>query len=87
MDETNTNLTGDEGIMKDCVESCISILTKVLTAPLGRGYFQNELKSAEVVTSVFKEEDELIKENYRPVSVPSKASKIFKKFNLSFRHF
>ena len=86
MDETNANLTGDAGIMKDCVESCISILTKVLTAPLGRGYFQNELKSAEVVTSVFKE-DELIKENYRPVSVPSKASKIFKKFYLSFRHF
>ena len=86
MDETNANLTGDAGIMKDCVESCISILTKVLTAPLERGYFQNELKSAEVVTSVFKE-DELIKENYRPVSVPSKASKIFKIFYLSFRHF
>ena len=72
--------------MNGSAEFCISILTKVLTAPLERGYFQNELKSAEVVTSVFKE-DEVIKENYRPVSVPSKASKIFKKFYLSFRHF
>ena len=57
MDETNANLTGDAGITKDCVESCISILTKVLTAPLERGYFQNQLKSEEVVTPVFKEKD------------------------------
>ena len=43
--------------MNGCAEFCISILTKVLTAPLERGYFQNQLKSAEVVTPVFKEKD------------------------------
>lgn len=43
--------------MNGCAEFCISILTKVLTAPLERGYFQNQLKSEEVVTPVFKEKD------------------------------
>ena len=66
--------------MNGWAEFCISILTKVLTAPLERGYFQNQLKSEEVVTPVFKEKDQPIKENYRPVSVSFKASKIFEKF-------
>ena len=43
--------------MNGCAEFCISILTKVLTAPLERGYFQNQLKSEEVVNPVFKEKD------------------------------
>ena len=44
------NLTGDTpvGILKDCVDSYISILTKILSTSLERGYFPNQLKLAEV---------------------------------------
>ena len=43
---------------------------------LERGHFPNQLKSAEV-TPIFKKEDELSRENYRPTSVLSHAYKIF----------
>ena len=44
------NLTGDilVGILKDCADSYISILTKILSTSLERGYFPNLLKLAEV---------------------------------------
>ena len=80
MDEKKANLTGDipAGILKVCVDSYISILTKILNTSLQRGYFPNQLKLAEV-TPVFKKEDELRKDNYLPVSVLSHASKIFER--------
>ena len=58
------NLTGDipVRILKTCVDSYISILTKILSTLLERGCFPNQLKLAEV-TPVFKKEDELNKEN------------------------
>ena len=80
MDGKKGNLTGEvpAGILKHCVNSCISVLTKIANTSLERGCFPNQLKSAEV-TPVFKEEDKLNKENYRPVSVLSHASKIFER--------
>ena len=60
----------------------------ILYTSLERGCFPNQLKLAEV-TPIFKKEDELNKENHRPVSVLSHASKMFKRtvfnqFNLFF---
>ena len=80
MEEKKANLIGDipAGILKGCVDSYIPILTKILNTSLERGCFPNQLKLAEV-TPVFKKEDELNKENYRPVSVVSHASKIFER--------
>ena len=90
MDGKKANLTGNipAGILKDGDDSYISILTKILYTSLERGCFPNQLKLAEV-TPVFKKEDELNKENHRPVSVLSHASKMFKRtvfnqFNLFF---
>ena len=90
MDEKNANLTGDipAGILKGSVDSYIPILTKILNTSVERGCFPNQLKLGEV-TPVFKKEDELSKENYRPLSVLSHASKIFerivfKQMNLFF---
>ena len=90
MDGKKANLTGNipAGILKDGDDSYISILTKILYTSLERGCFPNQLKLAEV-TPVFKIEDELNKENHRPVSVLSHASKMFKRtvfnqFNLFF---
>ena len=80
MNEKKVNLTGDTpaGILKGCVDSYISILTKILNTSLERGYFPNQLKLVEVIP-VFKKEDELNKENYSPVSVLFHISKIFER--------
>ena len=80
MDEKKTNLTSDisVGTLKGCVDSYISILTKILNTSLERGCFLNQLKLAEV-TPVIKKEDELNKENYRPVCLLSHASKILER--------
>ena len=58
-------ITGDipVGILKGCVASYISILTKILNTSLKRGIFPNQLKLAEV-TPIFQKEDKLSKENY-----------------------
>ena len=78
--EKKANLTGNipARILKGCVDSYISVLTKILNASLERGCFPNQLKLAEV-TPVFQKEDERNKENYRPVSVLSHPSKIFER--------
>ena len=85
MDGKKANLTGDipTGKVKGYVDSYISVLNKILNTSLERACFPNQLKLAEV-TPVFKKEDELNKENYRPVSVLSHASKIFERPNESF---
>ena len=56
----------------------LNLLNNLLNTSLERGCFPNQLNLAEV-TPVFKKEDELNKENYRPVSVLSQASKIFER--------
>ena len=65
MDEKKTNLTGviPVGILKGCVDSYISILTKILNSSLEGGCFPSQLKLAEM-TPVLKKEDKLSKENY-----------------------
>ena len=56
----------------------ISVLTKTLNSSIGKGFFPNQLKLAEM-TPLFKKENDLNKENYPPVSVLSQASKITEK--------
>ena len=74
--------------MNGCVDSYISLFAAILNAPLDKGCFPNQLKFAEV-TNVLKNDDELSKENYNPVSVLSRTSKIldrivFTQMNLFF---
>ena len=74
--------------MNGCVDSYISLFAAILNAPLDKGCFPNQLKFAEV-TNVLKKDDELSKENYNPVSVLSRASRIldrivFTQMNLFF---
>ena len=72
------NLTGDilAEILTICVDSYISILTKILNTSLVRGCFPHQPKLVEVIP-VFNTEDELSKENHCTASVLSQASKIF----------
>ena len=92
-----TNLIGDisAGILKVYVDSFISILTKILNTSLERSWFSNQIKLTKV-THVFKKEDKLNKENYRPPRVLPNASKIFERIvfnltnlvsNLGFRYY
>ena len=62
MDGKEVNLTSDilVGIVKGCINSYISVLTKILNTSLQRGCFRNQLKLAGV-TPVFNKEDELNK--------------------------
>ena len=46
----------------------VSLLTKIINSSIRNGCFPDELKAAEV-TPIFKKNDDLDKENYRPVSV------------------
>ena len=66
------------GTMKVCVDSYISVFTKIFNILLEASCFPNQHKLAEV-TLVFQKEDELNKEHYCHVSVFSHTSKIFER--------
>ena len=51
---------------------------KNIQSSIRNGCFRDELKTAEV-TTIFKENDDLGKENYRPVSVLSHVAKIIER--------
>ena len=55
-------------MLKSTTDIHVSLLTKIINSSIRNGCFPDELKVAEV-TPVFKKNDDLEKENYRPVSV------------------
>ena len=77
MDEKEAILTG-KNIERWRIDSQISMRTKILKTSLEKVCFPNQINLAEA-TPVFKKEDELSKENYRPISVVSHAFKIFER--------
>ena len=60
MDEKKANQTDyvPAGILKGCIDSYISVFTKILNTSIERGCFQNQFRLAEVIP-VFKKENEL----------------------------
>ena len=74
------NLYGDipTKILKLSLESYLPELTKIINDCFQNGNFPNELKLDEVLP-IFKKGDNLLKENYRPISILSHVSKIFEK--------
>ena len=62
-------------MLKSTIDVRVSLLTKIINSSIRNGYFPDELKAA-VVTPIFKKNDDLDKENYRPVSVLPHVSKI-----------
>ena len=56
----------------------LPFITKIINVSFENGRFPDELKLAEV-TPIFKKNDELDKESYRPVSILSHASKVFER--------
>ena len=79
-DSTKPNPVGDisAGMLKSTIAIHPSILTKIINLSLRNGCFPDELKAAEV-SPTFKKNDDLEKENYRPVSVLPHMSKVFER--------
>ena len=65
-------------ILKDSLSVYTKELTTIINNCLKDGLFPNELKLADV-SPVFKKDDDLNKENYRPVSILSHMSKVFER--------
>ena len=65
-------------MLKSTIDVHASLLTKIINASIRNGCFPDELKAAEV-TPIFKKNDDLDKENYRPVSVLPHVSKIIER--------
>ena len=56
----------------------LSLITKIINLSFENGCFSGDLKLEEV-SSIFKKNDDLDKENYRPVSVLFNMSKVFER--------
>ena len=65
-------------ILKDSLSMYTKELTTIINNCLKDGLFPNELKLADV-SPVFKKDDDLNKENYRPASILSHMSKVFER--------
>ena len=65
-------------MLKSTTDVHVSLLTKIINSSIRNECFPDELKAAEV-TQIFKKNDDLDKENYRPVSVLPHVSKIIER--------
>ena len=73
--------------LKDCLSVYTKELTTIINNCLKDGLFPNELKLADV-SPVFKKDDDLNKENHRPVGILSRMSKVFERiFSEQFDRF
>ena len=65
-------------ILKQCVDIYLPFLTNAINKMFLDNYFPKELKKAEIIP-VYKRDDPLKKENYRPVRLLPHVSKIFER--------
>ena len=65
-------------ILKNSINAYLSELAVLINNYLKKGIFPDNLKLADI-TPIFKKEDSLNKENYRPVSILPHLSKVFER--------
>ena len=65
-------------ILKNSINTYLSELTILINNCLKEGVFPDDLKFADI-NPIFKKEDTLNKENYRPISILSHLSKVFER--------
>ena len=63
-------------ILKSTIDIHLSFITNSINLSIKKDCFPKELKLAEI-SRIFKKKDDLDKENYRPVSVLPRVSKVF----------
>ena len=66
------------GFLKENLDICTQILTKILNYCISEEIFPIELKLADV-TPIFKSADSTAKKNCRPISILNSVSKLFEK--------
>ena len=74
--KSSTNGSIPATILKQYVDVYLPFLTKALNHAITENTFPEQLKKSEV-TSLYKKNDPLKKENYRPVSLLPHVSKVF----------
>ena len=67
-----------EDFVRKIVDIHLPSITKIINLSFENDSFPDDLKLAEVIP-VDKQDDDLDKENYRPVSVSSHVSRVFKR--------
>ena len=65
-------------MLKSTIDVYVSLLPKIINSSIRNGCFPDELRAAEVIP-IFNKNDDLDKENYRPVSVLPHVSKIIER--------
>ena len=70
------DIPGD--MLKSTVDIHLTFITKIINFSFENGCFPDELKLAEV-SPIFKKNNDLVKENYRPISILSHVSKVFER--------
>ena len=65
-------------ILKNSIKAYLPELTILINNCLNKGVLPDDLKLADI-TPIFKKEDSLNKENYRPVSILPHLSKVFER--------
>ena len=80
LDGFKTTPVGDipAKMLKSAIDVHVSLPTKTINLSIRNGCFPDEMKAAEVIP-IFKKNDDLGKENYRPVSVLLHVSKIIER--------
>ena len=80
LDGSKTTPVGDipAKMLKSAIDVHVSLPTKTINLSIRNGCFPDEMKAAEVIP-IFKKNDDLGKENYRPVSVLLHVSKIIER--------
>ena len=80
LDSSKATPVGDNpaDMLKSMVDIHLSFITKIVNFSHENGCFPDELKIAKV-SPVFKKNDGLDKENYRPASILSHVSKVFER--------
>ena len=80
IDGSKATAVGDipTDMLKQTIDIHLPIVTQIMNMSIDNNCYPDDLKFAEV-SPVFKKKDDLDKENYRPVSVLSHVSKVFKR--------
>ena len=80
IDGSKATAVGDipTDMLKQTIDIHLPIITQIMNMSTDNNCYPDDLKFAEV-SPVFKKKDDLDKENYRPVSVLSHVSKVFKR--------
>ena len=65
-------------ILKQCVDVYLLFLTKAINHAISKNNFPEQLKKSKVIP-LYKKEDSLKKENYRPVRLLPRVSKVFQR--------